>query len=432
MSIAVHRRPFDLFISHAHTDGAIVRTLVDWLGAAGLSVWFDDRQMPGGSLFGLGLHEEIRRCRGLLVIVSQSAAASGWVRDECNVARDEQNSTGNAFRLVPLVIDDTDVSELLRGLSALKAVDGAFDARLAQKLLLSQYPAQSWPPPKASRDVYVSASWHEDDSQSSRVVCRALIRREGFRLIGDSRDQYHAGVRRGRPGRAHHPQWRRAFRDGIRQARTGDAPYKYFLQETALAEEAGLPVIVIAVPRVRRADRDDSRWLRLDTHATDLPADVQSALAGLWHRWRQPVAPQKIFCAVDQNGIWSEHEGLLRDLIERVTGLPTCFGDELRGDHVDEEILRLIRAEASLVIADLSDNAGEGFNVDVCIEAGMARGAGKSLVWRSCGAATARAAVHAGGLQMTPYRGPTDLLALVHRIVRPYRRRVINAEFDPR
>ena len=33
---------------------------------------------------------------------------------------------------------------------------------------------------------------------------------------------------------------------------------------------------------------------------------------------------------------------------------------------------------------------------------------------------------------MTPYRGPTDLLALVHRIVRPYRRRVINAEFDPR
>ena len=37
-----------------------------------------------------------------------------------------------------------------------------------------------------------------------------------------------------------------------------------------------------------------------------------------------------------------------------------------------------------------------------------------------------------GGLRMTPYCEPPDLFALIHRIIRPYRRRVINAELDPR
>jgi hypothetical protein len=72
MSIPVHRWPFDVFISHAHCDGAVVRPFVDWLKAAGLQIWFDDREMPGGSLFGLGLHEEIKRSGGLL---SSSARA---------------------------------------------------------------------------------------------------------------------------------------------------------------------------------------------------------------------------------------------------------------------------------------------------------------------------------------------------------------------
>ncbi len=432
MSIPVHRRPYDFFISHAHRDGAIVRPLVDWLTAAGLTVWFDERAMPGGTLFGLGLHEQIKRCRGIVVIVSKAAVASGWVADECNVGRDEQNSTRKAFRLVPVVIDDSDVSEFLPGLTALKAVGGALDVELLHKILMSQYPTQSTPP-RSSRDLYVSASWREQDSRSSRLVCQALTRNEGFRLIGDSPDQ--AGFGEDRVERiicscgalvAVIP-----FRDGIAEARAGKGPYRYFLDEIALAESHGLPLMVFADPQIRREDGDDSGWLRLETHAEALPAGIRDALATLWDRWQAPRAAHKVFCAVDQKGIWSEHQSLLRDLVEQVTALPTWFGEELRGDHVDQRILDLIRDEALLVIADLSDNESAGFNVDVCVEAGMARGAGKRLeiMWRG---ARRKPPFMLGGLQMTPYREPTDLLALVHRIVRPYRRRVINAELEAR
>jgi hypothetical protein len=337
---------------------------------------------------------------------------------------------------VPLAIDESDIGEFLPGLTALRARDGKLDAELGQKILMSQYPAQSWPPPKASRDIYVSASWREEDSQSARLICEALIRSEGFRLIGDSRDQFQAGFGKGeRVERIIRSCGALVaiipFRDSITEARLGDAPYHYFMKEMALAEKNGLPALVVADPRIRRQDGDDSKWLRLDTDAAELSAEIQGALADLWDRWRRPVEPQSVFCAVDQTGIWSEQGSLLRDLIERVTGLPTYFGEELRGEHVDEEILRLIREEATLVIADLTDHDSSGFNVDVCIEAGMARGAGKGLeiLWRGD---KRKPPFMLGGLQMTPYRESADLFALIHRILRPYRRRVINAELDPR
>src|SRR5690606_17849291 len=46
--LPLDRRPYDCFVSYAGEDAAAARAIVDWLGRAGLRVWFDQSRMGGG------------------------------------------------------------------------------------------------------------------------------------------------------------------------------------------------------------------------------------------------------------------------------------------------------------------------------------------------------------------------------------------------
>ncbi|MGA7409172.1 MAG: toll/interleukin-1 receptor domain-containing protein [Bryobacteraceae bacterium] len=426
MSVPVARRQFDAFLSYAHTDKVFAEALFRWLTeVAGLNIWYDARDMDGGALIGTGLQKAIEQCRGILSLASSDAIQRGWFQDELNVARDERAQSPD-FRVILLRIADAKVGELVRPLSWIDVPSTDLTADVAAAILRAFYPGDRRPDPGRSRDVYVSASWQSGDNTSAQAVCRELVT-AGFRLIGDAKDQ-------------------KGFRDnrlqsiigscgafvavipyrGDEKACAAEGPYRYFLRELDLAIAAGMPVIVIADSRVHRSDGDDKTWLRMDTGASACPAEVGGAIQNLWNVWQEPARPHYIFFATDLSAPTARRSGDLRDLIERVTGMPTVVGDEIQEAPLQVSIARSLK-EAFLVIADITGSPEPTFNLDVCIEAGIARAVDGNLVLMAAGNPR-RPPFMLRDLQMPTYQNAVEQLGLIHRIVKPYRRRVLNAE----
>jgi hypothetical protein len=427
MSVPVHRRPFDAFLSHAHVDRAFVDSLYRWLGeVAGLNIWYDAKQMTGGQGIGSGLQAGIQECRGLLLVASKEAITRGWVKSELDIARVEQADSPD-FRIVPLRLGDADLSSTIIGQSWIDVPQSQLTADVAMAILSAFYPGDNRPDPRNSRDVYLSGSWQPEDHDSAVAVSRSLAQ-AGFRLIGDAKDQ--KGFRGDRiqsivescgalvcvvPYR------------GVEPASAAEKPYKYFLTELDLAVKAGLPTVVVADPRVRRSDGEDQSWLRIDTCATACPQEVQSAIDGLWDRWTSPPRPHEVFLAIDLSTPGSRRDSDVRRLVERITGMKTVVGDEIREADIQSGILRAIQ-RAFLMIADLTSTTDDAFNLDVCIEAGMALAAETNLALVSKGKPRSPPFMLRQAGQLLTYADDVDQFGVLHNLVRDYRRRVINAE----
>jgi hypothetical protein len=422
MTLPLHKRDFDLFLSHAHKDRDFVLALDNWLTEkAGLSVWYDARELGGGALLATDLQLAIERCRGMLLVASEESLNQGWVKSEYNAAMDER-ANYDGFRVVALRLGDAAVHHLMRGTSWIDVPDGRLDDKTALAILNAFYPGESRPNPATARDVYVSCSWQEDDNTSSLAVCRALVE-QGLRLIGDARDQ-------------------KGFGEGDRVERiiascgafvciipyrnaeyavAGEKPYKYFLTEMDFAAQYGLPSVIVADPRISRQGGADKDWLHMETGASVCPDTVASALRALWDEWRAPPGPHYIFCALDLDSDAARAKGPIRHLIERITGMPTIVGNEIHEEPLQPAIIKKI-CNAFVVLADLTDD-----NLNTCIEAGMGLVARTNVELMTRGNPR-RPPFMLRTLQMPNYYDNIDQIGIVHKIIRPYRRRIINAE----
>lgn len=76
----------DVFVSYARGDERIARIVAQQLIAAGYSVWWDSELLPHNR-FANVIEEEIGGARAVLVIWSQLAAKSQWVRAEAELGR---------------------------------------------------------------------------------------------------------------------------------------------------------------------------------------------------------------------------------------------------------------------------------------------------------------------------------------------------------
>lgn len=105
MALPIHKREFDIFLSHAHKDKDFVHELDQWLMEyVGLSVWYDGRELAGGSLLATDLQMSIERCKGILLVASEEALKKGWVKAEYNSAMDER-ANYPTFHVVALRIE---------------------------------------------------------------------------------------------------------------------------------------------------------------------------------------------------------------------------------------------------------------------------------------------------------------------------------------
>lgn len=87
----------DVFVSYARGDERIARVVAKQLTKAGYSVWWDSELLPH-SRFANVIEEEIGAARAVLVIWSEIAAKSQWVRAEAELGR-------NQGKLIQIAID---------------------------------------------------------------------------------------------------------------------------------------------------------------------------------------------------------------------------------------------------------------------------------------------------------------------------------------
>jgi hypothetical protein len=76
----------DVFISYARDSQAMVRRLAEAVKREGYSVWWDD-ELPPHRSYGDVITEQIAAAKAAIVVWSESAAASQWVRAEADAAR---------------------------------------------------------------------------------------------------------------------------------------------------------------------------------------------------------------------------------------------------------------------------------------------------------------------------------------------------------
>jgi len=420
MSSPMNRRDFDVFLSHAHQDEPFIAELDHWLTEkAGLKVWYDARELSGGALLAGDLQQAIERCRAMVILASEQSLSRGWVKAEYNSAMDERANNPD-FRIVALRLPKADVKELMKGTSWIDVPEPRLDFRTALAILRAFYPGERLPNPAKARDIFISRSWHRDDGTSARTVCRALAE-QGFRLIGDAKDQ-------------------QGFRTGNRVERIiascgafvcilpfrkpatrQDSPYKYFLREIDFAAAQSIPSVIIADPQVSRDDGQGEDWLRMETAATECPDVVASTLQNLWDQWQPPPRPKQIFLAMDLDSSAARAGSPARQLIERVTGMPTVVGNEIDETPVQTAIRESI-CRSFVVIADITDD-----NLNTCIEAGMGLAAGTNVELLARGKPR-RPPFMLRDLQMRTYEDDVEQLGLLHKIARRYRRGILNAE----
>jgi tetratricopeptide (TPR) repeat protein len=102
----------DIFISYASEDRARVRPLAEAQQSRGFNVWWD-RSLAAGQDYTAIIEKELKAAKAVIVVWTQSSAASAFVRDEAGRARDEG-------RLVPVMLDTV---QLPLGFGAFQAED---------------------------------------------------------------------------------------------------------------------------------------------------------------------------------------------------------------------------------------------------------------------------------------------------------------------
>ena len=75
----------DVFISYSSQDRAVAAELASELEQAGVSAWWD-RELVAGEDFDRVIEKEIEDSKIVLVLWSEGAASSRWVRDEASLA----------------------------------------------------------------------------------------------------------------------------------------------------------------------------------------------------------------------------------------------------------------------------------------------------------------------------------------------------------
>lgn len=88
----------DVFLSYARDDEAVARRVAKALGAAGHDVWWDSH-LPAHRAYSEEIEVHLTQAKAVVVLWSQSAAKSQWVRAEADFAR-------SAGKLVQAQIDD--------------------------------------------------------------------------------------------------------------------------------------------------------------------------------------------------------------------------------------------------------------------------------------------------------------------------------------
>jgi hypothetical protein len=416
--LAVNKRPFHAFLSHAHADKAIVDGLDHWLNdISGIQVWYDDRNLPPGAQIATELPNAITNCRSMIIILSKTSVESGWVKEEYEAAIGQRTSTRGRFRIIAICIEECQIPGFL---TTTKWIDISNNKKLdifvANKLLDGLFYSDTNVNLETTRDLYVSRTWHRSESDLADNICQLLIK-AGFRLIGDAEDQRGFDENRIQSIMSSCGGFVAILPDRG-QGRTSG----YILREIAIGRRLGLLSLIVANPNVQLTEDLTKSAIRLEniTPKENIEAAVQADIEELVDGWRPPVDPRYLFFATDLSNNDKRNQAIVEH-VQHITGMPCIIGDRLREGQVQQLITKKI-SDAFVMIADISED-----NVNTLIEAGIARGTGKRLHLVARGPRR-RPPFMFRDQQVEYYSDDLELLGTFHRITYPYRRRILNYE----
>ena len=423
--IPIHRRKFHAFLSHAHADNATVDRLYAWLSKlSGIPVWFDSEHLPAGAMIATHLPEALAQCRAMIIILSKNSIQSGWVREEYEAAV-HQRTQWKDFRIIPVCIEPCDVPGFLQTTKRIDLSPNTVQMTAHAQLLAALFYDTVDLNFEKTRDLYVSRTWRESEKKVADYVCQLLIK-SGFRLVGDAEDHGVYGENRVESIIASCGGLVAILPD-----RGNGETSPYMLREIGIAQEKDLPILVVAEPNVVVDQSSDKlpgglpeSTIRLE--ANDVGTDAPQLLQGierLAEEWCPPPHPHFNFYGTDFSDPHSQRNELIKQILQRVSATPCVMGDQIREGQIQEIITNLI-SQASLFIADISDD-----NLNTCIEAGIARGA-KTKFHLVARKPRGRPPFMFRDQQVWHYADDVELLGIIHKIVYPYRRRVLNWELS--
>ena len=91
----------DVFISYSSQDMEAAQAICHVLEQNEIRCWMAPRNIPPGADYGDVIDEAIRSCKVVVVLFSETAATSQWVKGELNIAFEEQKT------IIPFRLDNT-------------------------------------------------------------------------------------------------------------------------------------------------------------------------------------------------------------------------------------------------------------------------------------------------------------------------------------
>jgi len=453
----VHKRDYHTFLSHASKDkNTIVENMFEWLEyTAKIHTWYDRDALSGGANFAMSLADAITDCRSLTLILSEASVASGWVEEEWSIALNHEKEY-KEFKIIPVKIDECTVPTALSNRTYIDLPKLKSNIFLYDEILKSLYGDNTT---RANKDIYISRTWRDSEAQFADHICKSFINAR-FRLIGDAEDQPNYEDTKQRV-------------DDIVSSCGGllaILPYRgdkseygftsnYMLNEIGYAQKYNIPFVILAEAGVIIPDQIGNKAAFVaqsanrERMATD---DVNRAVEMMRDQFNNNHKRHYVFYVSSFDD--PHRNELVRRAIERITGMECIQGkrgsvkSRLAGISIQREIIEQIKG-AFLVIGDISQNPKTQVleklqelsedtleiqnlikdklysNVNSIIEIGIAKALNISHL--TVARSPSRKPPFLFRDEETEfYSNEVELLGIMHSLVYPFRRRILNNELQ--
>lgn len=124
LSVISRKREHKVFLSYARADFEAVQRVSNGLVAAGIQVWFDEKSLKPGINWMKEIERELSTVDFVVFFISPNSIKSAWAKQELQLALHRQISGEGGAVILPVLLQDADVSPLLRQFQWVDLRDG--------------------------------------------------------------------------------------------------------------------------------------------------------------------------------------------------------------------------------------------------------------------------------------------------------------------